>query len=84
MDTHDVSEQFAVSLGDFNSDNGGELCVESGSMEVTRVNTHNRLAKVDGRYSHWVRGYEGERFSLIWYRTTGERTPKIQAYHPRW
>jgi hypothetical protein len=26
--------------------------------EVTRVNTHGRLAKVDGRFPHWVRGYE--------------------------
>jgi hypothetical protein len=46
VDTHDVSEQFALSLGDFGSEHGGELCVESGSMETTRVNTHGRLAKV--------------------------------------
>lgn len=48
IDTHDVSEQFALSLGDFGSEDGGggELCVESAPMEVTRVNTHGRLAKV--------------------------------------
>jgi hypothetical protein len=39
---------------------------------------------VDGRFCHWVRGYEGERYSLIWYRTMGQRTPKVQAYHPQW
>ena len=59
IDANDTSFQFAVSLGDFTE--GGELCVENeqnpGSVYV--VNTHNKLAKVDGRYIHWVRRFRG-------------------------
>ena len=38
------------------------------------VNTKNRLGKVDGRYPHWVAPYDQqkERYSLIYYQTTGE------------
>ena len=54
---------------------GGELCVESeapGGAQVAVVDTRNRLAKVDGRFPHWVRGYEsGTRYSVIWYRVVG-------------
>lgn len=38
------------------------------------VNTKNRLGKVDGRHPHWVAPYDldKERYSLIYYQTTGE------------
>eukprot|EP00930_Biecheleria_cincta_P086656 TRINITY_DN75915_c0_g1_i1.p1 TRINITY_DN75915_c0_g1~~TRINITY_DN75915_c0_g1_i1.p1 ORF type:complete len:412 (+),score=65.80 TRINITY_DN75915_c0_g1_i1:109-1344(+) len=71
VDMNDRSYQFALSLGDFHS--GGELCVEASHEEVLVVDTKAKLAKVDGRFPHWVRPYEGkERFSLIFYRVTGE------------
>ena len=34
--------------------NGGALCVESGPREVTFVDTRGKMARVDGRYPHWV------------------------------
>ena len=66
VDKDDMSYQFALSLGDFYS--GGELMIENRlGTKRYRVNTKNRLAKVDGRSCHWVRGYSGTRYSVIWY-----------------
>jgi hypothetical protein len=76
IDTYDVGPQYALSLGDFT---GGALMVESGPREVCRVDTHDRMTKVDGRFPHWVDVYEGERFSAIWFRTKGEPTPQTTA-----
>lgn len=62
---------------------GGELCVESeapGGAEVVLIDTRNRLARVDGRYCHWVREYDsGCRYSVIWYRADGPRTEPRRA-----
>ena len=44
---------------------------EQKSEFVNVVETHNRIAKVDGRHIHWVRSWEtGDRYSLIFYDTT--------------
>ena len=53
--------------------------VESGPKEVRKVDTHDKMAKVDGRFPHWVDVYEGERYSIIWFRTKGEPTPQTTA-----
>lgn len=79
VDMGDKDCQYAIALGDFHS--GGELCIEASPMDVVLVDTRNRLAKVDGRYPHWVMPYEGERFSLIFYRVTGMACPKDCAVH---
>ena len=51
--------QYALSLGDFAQSGGGELVVESESGdERWVVETRNRVARVDGRFAHWVRGYD--------------------------
>ncbi len=84
IDDRDQSYQYAISLGDFT--NGGQLCVEGwmsvngGDKEddggeeedyVNVVDTHNRIARVDGRHVHYVRSFEGgNRWSLIFYDTT--------------
>jgi hypothetical protein len=61
VDKDDMSYQFALSLGDF--DSGGELMVENRlGTKRYRVNTKNRIAKCDGRSCHWVRGYSGDRY----------------------
>ena len=66
VDKEDMSYQFALSLGEF--DSGGELMIESRlGKKRYRVNTKNRIAKCDGRSCHWVRGYSGTRYSVIWY-----------------
>ena len=66
VDEQDKSFQYAVALGDFQ---GGELCVQEETSSFAVVNTRNRIAKIDGRYLHWVRSYSGERYSLIFYNT---------------
>ena len=78
IDQHDIAPQYAVALGDFRC--GGELCIESGPLEVVVVNTKNRIARVDGRFPHWVRPYTaGNRYSVIYFQTTGRFVPKVQA-----
>ena len=70
VDKADQSFQFALSLGNFSG--GGELCVESADGQRRwRIDTRNRLAKFDGRSAHWVRGYHGNRFSVVWYVNQG-------------
>lgn len=70
IDGSDATFQYALSLGDF--DAGGELCVQSHRPgEAYVVNTHNRMARVDGRFVHWVRGFGGgDRYSLIFFSTS--------------
>ena len=59
VDKDDVTFQYALSLGDFAQSGGGELVVESESGdERWVVETRNRVARVDGRFAHWVRGYD--------------------------
>ena len=55
------------------------MCVESSALDVHCIDTYHRLAKMDGRYIHWVNGYEGERYSVIFYRTRGVRVPVGKA-----
>jgi len=70
IDSSDVTYQYAVSLGSF--DVGGQLCVEGlRPSEVYVVDTHDCIARVDGRFVHWVRGHGGgDRYSLIFFSTT--------------
>ena len=53
--------------------------MESSAVDVFCIDTYRRLAKMDGRYIHWVNGYRGERYSVIFYRTRGVRMPVGQA-----
>lgn len=77
IDHFDRTYQYTLSLGSFSR--GGHLCVESVSNEdeidgtrIDVIDTHNRVACVDGRYVHWVRGYdEGDRYSLVFYCMSG-------------
>ena len=73
---YDVGPQYALALGTFS---GGALCVESGARQLVRIDTKGRMAKFDGRFPHWVLPYEGERYSIIWFRTTGPPTPQTTA-----
>jgi hypothetical protein len=90
IDAQDIAYQWALSLGEFE---GGALCIESSPTEVSVVDTHNRPAKVDGRYVHWVSPWaavsgtideigRGERFSVITYKTRGEACAKGRAWYP--
>ena len=83
IDDKDQSYQYAISLGNF--ENGGQLCVEgttcdekgNKSQYINVVDTHNKIARADGRCIHWVRKYEkGDRYSLIFYDTTDQNKIK--------
>ena len=76
IDTENVAPFYGLSLGDFT---GGEVCVESGALEVTQVETRRRLGKIDGRYPHWVAPHMGERYSIIYYVSSGEVVPQGPA-----
>ena len=94
VDKHDVSHQYAIALGDFD---GGELCVEDNEScagesashaggSVVSVDVNNKIARIDGRHVHWVKGYTGERFSVVFFRTKQENATDIQptAVHEKW
>ena len=70
--------QYALSLGEF-APGTGELCVEASPTEVVCIDTRNKMACMDGRFVHWVTGYEGTRYSLIWYQTEGKGNPRTRA-----
>ena len=80
IDTTNVGPFYGLSVGDFAEGTGG-IRVEVDALTVAEVNTRGRLAKVDGRFPHWVAPYDAacERFSLIFYRTEGAVTPKTTA-----
>lgn len=64
---------YGLALGAF-SDGTGQVCVECSARVLAKVNTKNRLGRVDGRHPHWVAPYDvenEERFSLIYYETGG-------------
>ena len=66
----------AIPFGDFT---GGALCVECSARELASIDTHGRMAKVDGRFPHWVLPYEGERFFPIrqhWEKVASTRQAK--------
>ena len=72
IDKQNTGPFYGLSLGDFTGtiNGGGCVCVEADAFTVAHVSTHNRLAKCDGRFPHWVSTYEGERYSLIYYATS--------------
>ena len=73
-DKHDVTYQYALSLGDFS---GGELMAETGDPNVVvAFDTRGRPTRLDGRRGHWVSPHTGgDRYSLIMYAVKGEGTP---------
>jgi len=76
IDKQNTGPFYGLALGDF-AEGEGSLCVEATSFIVAQVNTKERLAKVDGRYPHWVSPYDSSkvRYSLIFYQTEGLHSP---------
>ncbi|KAL9178435.1 hypothetical protein ACHAXT_003765, partial [Thalassiosira profunda] len=77
IDTLNVGPFYGLSLGDFTG--GGAIAVECSPFLVAEVDTLGRLGKVDGRFPHWVTPYEGTRYSLIYYQTSGSVEPQTTA-----
>ena len=80
VDQNDLSVQYALSAGNF--EKGGELCIEENANLVRVLDTRNRIVCIDGRFPHWVSGYTGDRYSIIYYRTAGNFDPPVCAVHP--
>ena len=77
VDKHDVTHQYALSLGNFT---GGRLVTGTDDPRTfVSFDTHDVLTKCDGRNPHWVTPYKGARYSLIFYRITGRKTPRNSA-----
>jgi hypothetical protein len=76
IDTLNIAPFYGISLGNFT---GGKLCVECSPTLVAEIDTKGKLAKVDGRFVHWVSDHEGTRYSLIYYVTSGEVVPQTTA-----
>lgn len=88
VDAHDTTFQHVVAVGDFT---GGHLCADEdgcddGPRVVTKINVHNRLGRLDGRRVHWVDGWKGERFSVVYYSTSRDdfTEPQCQSVHNEW
>ena len=84
-DREDVTHQYAIALGDYGD--GGELVVESEDGRARWVvDTRGKMARFDGRFAHWVRGYDrakGVRFSVVWYANKpSAATPRTFAVDP--
>jgi len=76
IDHDNVGPFYGVAVGDFE---GGAICVESDAFEVVEVDTRYALGHVDGRNPHWVAPYTGDRYSVIYYATWGEKVPRSTA-----
>ena len=71
IDRQNVGPFYGLSVGPTKEGTGG-IMVEASARVVCHVDTLGRMGMVDGRYPHWVGAYEGDRWSLIFYRTLGE------------
>ena len=67
----DVSFQWCTSLGDFE---GGELRWLEGGDSFS-VPTRGVWTKIDGRHTHWVEPYSGERYSIVLFCCEGAPRP---------
>jgi len=70
IDKQNVGPFYGLSIGPLAGTGG--VMVEASARVTVEVDTVGRMGKVDGRYPHWVADYEGDRWSLIFYRTLGE------------
>lgn len=77
IDTLNVGPFYGLSLGEFSG--GGSIAVECSPFLVAEIETRGRFGKVDGRFPHWVTPYEGTRYSLIYYVTSGIVEPQTTA-----
>ena len=85
IDNHDTTFQHVIAVGDFE---GGMLCAEADEdgTETLAIDVRNRFGRIDGRAVHWVSGWGGERYSVVYYSTAKEdytdRVP--QCIHTEW
>ena len=57
IDKQNCGPFYGLCMGTFGNGSGGGgggIIVESSARTCININTHNKLAKIDGRYVHWV------------------------------
>ena len=87
IDTDDTTYQHVIALGECE---GGRLCVDHDGIEsenpCTRIDVRVRSGRLDGRIVHWVEGWKGERFSVVYYSTDPMHNtkPVDQSIHNLW
>ena len=85
IDQHDKTFQYVIALGEFT---GGELCTEADEdgKEVVAINVKGKFGRIDGRSVHWVSGWTGERYSIVYYSTSDDDyTERVsQSVHTQW
>ena len=65
-DANNVGESVLVSCGDYE---GGLTCVELEDGTIQKFDARLRPVIFDGsKYTHWVQPFEGERFSIVFFR----------------
>ena len=57
IDKQNCGPFYGLALGTFR---GGGIRVECSARVVAEVDTRNKIARVDGRYPHWVAPYDGD------------------------
>jgi len=82
IDQHDTTFQYVLALGDFE---GGRLSCDDEGI-VYSFDVGNRMARLEGRRVHWVEGWKGVRYSIVYYSTRSEDfTPlQSQSEHSQW
>lgn len=72
IDKQNCGPFYGFAVGDF-EEGTGDVFVECSARVIAAVKTKNCMAKVDGRFPHWVGPYDSktDRYSLIYYRTGG-------------
>ena len=85
VDNHDKTYQHVIAFGAFE---GGYLCTEADEdgKAVLAVDVNCKFGRFDGRAVHWVSGWTGERYSIVYYSSSDddwtERVP--QSVHTQW
>ena len=70
LDKQNTGPFYGFAVGSF-EEGSGCIMVECSARVTAAINTKNRFGKCDGRFPHWVAPYDGDRYSLIYYRTEG-------------
>lgn len=72
--------------GSTSASDGGQASGSVSGGRTLRIDVKNRVARVDGRGVHWVSGWEGERFSVVFFSMNPAHATPVCAseVHTAW